>query len=143
MLYINPKIKKILICAFLIFSAISCENDNMDIIPNVPFTVTLDSNVLLSIGTGSAVISNNGGVKGLIIYKLSDYEFQAFDRLCTYYPADTAAVLLDNLSMTATCPKCKSVYQINLYGQVNKGPAKYALKQYQTLLTGGRLQIWN
>ena len=139
----KSKIKKILIPGVLLFLAIACKSDYFDVIPNVYFNVYLSANEVLSIGTGSVITKDGGGVKGLIIYKLSETEFQAFDRLCTNYPLDTAAVVIDKVSMTATCPKCKSVFQINLYGQVNKGPAKYALKQYQTALVGGRLDIWN
>jgi Rieske Fe-S protein len=140
---LGPKINIFLILIVLLTTVITCKSDTVDIIPNQPFRLTLSPNEVLSIGIGTAITKETGGVRGLIIYRLSDTEFQAYDRLCTNYPADTATVVLDKATLIATCPRCKSTFQINVYAQVNKGPAKYALKQYQTSFTGGRLEISN
>ena len=145
MLFNKSKIKFFLIFALVLFVATTCKEkqESFDAIPEASFSLFMNSNDLFSIGDYSAVAIDNGGVNGLIVYKISDSEYQAFERLCTNYPADTTAVKLDNTTMSATCPKCKSVFKIDLDGQVNKGPARYSLKQYQTSLLNGRLEIWN
>lgn len=122
---------------------LTCEKDVYNVIPNVPFTLVLSANEVLAIGVGTAVTKESGGNAGLIIYNVNGTEFQAFDRLCTNYPADTATVTLDKSTFIATCPKCKSSFQISLQGQVIKGPAKYSLKQYRTSYDGTRLTISN
>jgi len=143
MLLGRSKIKKILIVGVIALTLLTCKTDTYDVIPNVPFTVVLSSNEVLAIGNNTAITNENGGFGGLIIYNTGFGEFQAMDRICTNYPADTAKVVLDKSTLIATCPKCKSAFQINLLGQVNKGPAKYSLKQYRTSYDGVRLTISN
>lgn len=145
MLLHKPKIAKFLILASALLAPVSCKNDvGADyLVPDVSFTVYMSSTEVLSMGNNTAIVNNNGGVMGLIVYKASAEEFYAYERLCTNYPADTAAVVLDAQTMVATCPKCKSTYHILLGGEVTKGPARYALKEYQATLTGGRLIISN
>jgi nitrite reductase/ring-hydroxylating ferredoxin subunit len=143
MLLVKSKIKKFLILTVLLFTMVTCEKESYNVIPNVPFTVVLSANEVVAIGAGTAVTEERGGYAGLIIYHPGGGEFQAFDRLCTNYPADTAVVTLDKSTLIATCPKCKSTFQISLQGQVTKGPAKYSLKQYRTSYDGTRLTISN
>ena len=130
---------------FVLICAVNCNNETGTdyIIPETSFTIYLSSNDLLSIGNNSAKVIDNGGVMGLIVYKNSETNYLAFDRLCTNYPVDTSTVVLDVHNMIATCPKCKSTYQILLGGEVSKGPARFALKQYRCVLFDGRLEISN
>jgi Ferredoxin subunits of nitrite reductase and ring-hydroxylating dioxygenases len=145
MLLHKSKIAKFLILASALFVPVSCKDDvGADfLVPDVPFTVYMSSTEILSMGNNTAITLNDGGMMGLIVYKRSSEEFYAYERLCTNYPADTAAVVLDPQTMVATCPKCKSTFHILLGGEVTKGPASYALKEYGTTLTGGRLIISN
>jgi Rieske Fe-S protein len=133
---------------FLTF--IACKKDsNQSLIPyatvNVTLSVTPD---LAKLVTGQAMIcpkQEQEGDSGIIIYKdMDDYGnpvYRAYERLCTNYPNDTAAVTLAT-ALTATCPRCGSQFEMTM-GSVIKGPAKFALKQYRTTINGNRLYITN
>lgn len=138
----NSKIKNFLIFSVFISILISCKTETTQVIPNVPVDVIIDKNQLLSMGAGT-VILKEGGFKGLMIIKISESEYKAFDRCCTNYPNDEAAVNLISNSTTAACPICKSTFQLFAEGQVLNGPAPYALQQYRAVYDGTRLRISN
>ena len=141
----KSKVKKIFVFILLIFSISTCKNEVIDIIPNVHFQQTLSPGEVASMGVYDAVIKD-GGYAGLIVFKNSDIEieFLAFERLCTYYPNDTSAVILDKSKLTATCPVCKSVFSLILDGERTSGPARLQLRKYNCFLSSsGRLTISN
>ena len=120
----------------------SCKNEVVDIMPYVQFQQTLSPGEVTSMGVYDAILKD-GGYAGLVVFKNADNEFLAFERLCTYYPNDTSAVVLDKSKLTATCPKCKSAFSLILDGARTSGPARLQLRKYNCFMINGRLTISN
>jgi hypothetical protein len=133
--------KKIIFILFVTLLS-ACKNEVIDVMPYVQFEVTVSSGELATLGVGSSLLKD-GGYAGLIIYRMSEDEFVVFERLCTYYPNDTAAVVLDKSQVIATCPTCGSNFILTDGSKCNNGPALLALKQYQCYYSNHRLTIVN
>jgi nitrite reductase/ring-hydroxylating ferredoxin subunit len=84
-----------------------------------------------------------GGVNGIVVYRIDQWSFSAFDRACPHDwdDADEPRVSVEN-GITLKCPKCGSLYSI-LDGNVILGPSKYILKQYYTEYDGWSLRVHN
>src|ERR1035437_8960502 len=122
----KSKVTKKIIFILLISLNTTCKNDVVDVIPYVQFQQTVTSGEIASLGVGSAMLKD-GGYAGLIIYRVTETQFVAYERLCTYYPNDTAAVVLDKSLSTATCPTCKTSYLLIDGYKINNGPARLPL----------------
>ncbi len=138
----KSKVKKIFVFILLIFSISTCKNEVIDIMPNVQFQQTVSPGEVTSMGVYDAILKD-GGYAGLIVFKSADNEFLVFERLCTYYPNDTSAVVLDKSKTTATCSKCKSSFSLILDGVRTSGPARLQLRKYKWYMSSGRLTITN
>jgi nitrite reductase/ring-hydroxylating ferredoxin subunit len=140
----KSKIKKFFIIGMLILLTTTCKKDVYQTFPYVYVDIILSIPTdLATLNVGSAMICpQQGGNKGIIIYKPAQNEFTAYDRLCTNYPNDTCAVVIDNSGFTATCPCCKSKFGLT-FGSVVNGPARFSLKQYQTTVENYHLYITN
>jgi hypothetical protein len=148
--------------AFLLLPA-SCENNKNDVIPNVyvDFTMNISSDVLFrdlsSIGNSVIVtyLTNNWGnysagydSSGIIVYRLLEDEFDAYDRTCPYDYAinnKIARVNVSNSNSTIViCPVCGTNYALAAYGSPISGPSRYPLKNYRTSFDGLRyVRVWN
>lgn len=141
--FYKSKIKKNFIFILLILWITTCKNDVVDIMPYVHFTQTVSYGEIVTLGVPGAMYKT-GGYAGLIIYQIQPGGFLVFDRLCTNYPNDTAAVELDKSGQIATCPKCKSSFLLPANGsKSNDGPAQLPLKQYLFSYDGTRITIVN
>jgi nitrite reductase/ring-hydroxylating ferredoxin subunit len=136
------KIRKILFLLFVLFVNTFCSTEEHPV-PNVSVSVTIGPTTLAQLGVNSSMYySGTAGIKGIIIYKESEGNYLAFERLCPYYPNDDCAVDIDDSKISAKCPCCGSEFSL-IFGTVLNGPAKFSLKQYQTYFTGTRLEITN
>ena len=133
----------ILLCfALMLFS---CSKDNEDRIPNVyvDFRIGLiefDSksvNGLLLVDKGA-----NRGVAGLIIYKIANNNYVAFDRCSSVNPRQQCAVIPDDPNLTATDP-CSGAKFWLYDGSPAKAPAKRGLKQYNVIIANLQLSVTN
>lgn len=140
---------KILLLAILIspllFYSTSCNKEVVhETIPNVSVNVYIDvystMYINLSIIGGHEFIY--GGYKGIVVYRLSETEFLAFDRACSYDPTNECRLIMPQggLNLQDTC--CTSKFAI-LDGAVISGPATLPLKQYHTTFDGATLHIFN
>lgn len=108
---------------------------NKNNVPYVPvdvyINISLPAYSNLNVIGGWAYVS--GGNKGLIVYRQAADAFMAYDRICTYNASNSCGkVDVDSSGSYAICP-CDGGSKYQLYdGQVVKGPATFALKQYQT-----------
>lgn len=85
----------------------------------------------------------NGGSRGIIIYRVSNEEFKAYDRHCTYDSGNSCALVsVDGTNITGVDDCCGSTF-ILTDGSVTQGPASLPLKQYQTSFDGAVLRIFN
>lgn len=142
MLYIS-KLKKVFIISLIFITFVGCD-DNDEWIPNVRVNLWLDLNTqLATLGLLQARIIQGEGVNGLIIFRLQDREFNAFDRTCPYRPSDNCKVEFVEEELSARCPCCESEFELFFNGAVKKGPAKRPLKQYRTSIVGSQLNIFN
>ena len=84
-----------------------------------------------------------GGVNGIIVYRIDEWNFNAFDRACPYdyeekeswlYVAPDGLRLIDSL--------CGSTFNI-LDGNPLGGPTQYPCRRYNTRFDGVRLRIYS
>lgn len=144
-------ISKIMNCIFkegflilvLLLLMLSCNPDIVDDpIPYKSFPdviITLSNYPTLS-SDGGYILINDGGVRGIILYRKNSTTYLAFERNCTFQPNDACATVdvhTSTLFMQDTC--CGSSF--NFEGTPTGAPAWRPLQQYQTLLTGNTLTI--
>jgi len=127
----------------LILILLACKRDLVDDpIPFVPFSdivinLTLPAYTSLT-NPGGYVYVNNGGVRGIILYRKSASLFLAFERNCSFQPSDACATVdAYTLNMKDSC--CGSMF--NYDGNPVGGPAWRPLQQYRTSLSGNILTI--
>lgn len=128
----------------LTLSVGSCGDSNEHPVPNVivredVFLTNLEAQGLRRNGGHMLV---DAGVRGIVVYRVSENNYRAFERNCTYQPKDSCAqveVADNEFFMIDSC--CSS--RFNWQGEVIDGPAPLPLKQYRTELEGNRLKIRN
>lgn len=80
---------------------------------------------------------------GIVVYRLGQEAFVAFDRHCTYDVQNTCGqVVVDTNSFFLTDPCCASSFLIS-DGSVFKNPAQIPLQRYRTTLYENTLRIYN
>lgn len=97
--------------------------------------------------TGGYTYVNGYGYqqKGILVYRVNQNQFVAFDRNCTYDGCNGAQTLVKvQTSNTTTCKDsiCGSVFN-TFDGSVLTGPAGVPLYQYHTTWDGNQLHIYN
>ena len=120
-------------------------------IPYVKFDMTinvLDPTYVSLQGVGGS-IKINGGSRGILVYRVSIDQFNAYERQCTYdtdnpcgkVDYDSSGILLvDNDCSGAGCGSKFNMID----GSVVNGPAQYPLIQYTTQFDGvAMLRIYN
>ena len=115
---------------------IGCNTNYEHIIPDtyVNFTIRLQDPDYWELNTPGSSVMVKGGYNGngIIIYRLTQTEFLAYDRTCTFNVEQSCSVLLDKDNpIVVECPCCGSVYELGS-GSPTKSPATYGLKQYKT-----------
>ncbi len=132
---------------FLLFT--TCNNDREEIIPNVSFYVSIYLNDPLYSESPFIVIKdvagNRAGINGVVVYRLTNETYYAFDLMCTNEKRPNCLVKIKD-GVTCECSCCESQFLIATpYGDVIDGPAPWPLKAYKTSVTGGGtiLNIWN
>jgi len=135
---IKSKITFFFIPLFISLFFIQCDDTEIPF-PYVPIYATLQVDTELgNLLPGQYKTINGYGVGGLIIFRVSQNEFLAFDRACTY-EAQAGCVLKDEGSYFS-CPCCGSQFWMvnneDLAGTIINGPASYPLKRYSCLFNG-------
>lgn len=83
-----------------------------------------------------------GGSRGIIIYRLSNDQFMAYDRHCPYLVEDACQVGVDSTGVTLTDACCSSAFIIT-DGSVIQGPSSAPLHAYRTDFDGAVLRVFN
>ena len=133
----------------LIFIISSCEEIEDDI-PDVPvnFTIYLNDPLYRELRTVGNSMTVTGGHSGIIIYRLTQDEFIAWDRLCPYEQKTNCRLEATNDDLFYSCSCCKTPYlMIDGTGQAKndttyKGTGKF-LKGYRTYFNGNEIRITN
>jgi nitrite reductase/ring-hydroxylating ferredoxin subunit len=134
----------ILFFIFLFLTMTTCKKDK-DEIPNVSVNILIDPNSTqyLPLNSTGGYVYLTGGVKGIIVYRLSMNEFMAYERDCPYQPSNSCAqveVQASGLTLIDSC--CGSKFIIT-DGSVINGPANRSLKYYNNTYDGNMLHIYN
>ena len=168
---LHPFITKLglfLIPALIIPGNYSCSNDNQDIVPYVPVNLVLDLQAdlgQLGVGETATIVPDEQGYgvirftnpgypiirlgqqvfgNGIILYRVSQYEFAAYDKTCTYRASsDYCAVEIDDTGLLPRCPCCQSEFAIPLEAAVTAGPAVLPLKPYSAFIDNYQLYLSN
>ena len=133
---------KFLVLFLIIIS--SCGDSN-DYIRNVYVDVEIDLSLpefspLNTVGNSFFI---EGGNKGIIIYRFSNYEYNIYDRNCSYEP-NLECSYIDSINSTiAMCGCCSSAFLLDQNGVAANSPAVLPLKQYNYSLNNTLLHIFN
>lgn len=126
--------------------AFSCgekENQGQGIIPNVYVNFTIYPNTIDYIPPGGYEYYNDYGYRGIIIYRLDQFTFYAYERTCPFDPdKDCARVEVETSGVIAVDSCCMSQY-ILLDGSPFSGPSALPLKQYHVQYDGSTLTVIN
>ncbi len=128
---------------FILLFLFSCSTDRVDDpIPFQPFpdiNITLTNHPALA-SDGGFLLINDGGVRGIILYRKNSTTYLAFERNCSFQPNDACATVdvhASTLFMQDAC--CGSSF--NFEGKPTGGSAWRPLQQYETTLSGNTLTI--
>jgi len=125
-------------------SILSC-GDSDQVVPFVQVDVTLNLNLPIysSLNTVGNSLNISGGSLGIVVYRLSNDEFKAFDRHCTFNVPDNCRLEIDNTNIQVEDTECcGSVFSI-IDGTVQSGDAFVPLKEYQTSFFNNVVTITN
>ncbi len=118
---------------------------NIFIQPNSTHYITLNS------PGGWVYLNANPPSRGIIVYRLNQDEFKAYERTPTYGPDDCclyepvvecARIVVDESGILAN-DTCSGSQYILLDGSVTLGPAVYGLYAFRTNYDGETLHIYN
>ncbi len=115
-----------------------------DPIPYVPVNVLIDLNNLRyqPLRFDRGFVYENGGVRGLILYRRAASTYIAFERACTYHPTNACGrVDVDASGFFMRCPCCGSIFDFD--GNPTGPPAFVPLVRYRTSLSGSLLSVTN
>jgi len=132
---------KYIILGILLCLTMGCRYDHSDI-PRVPvnFYIYPNSVSYLDLNLIGGHMYFTGGVSGIVVYRLGDWEFTAFDRACPYDWYHEDSWIWVEAGITLRCQRCNSLFNI-LDGSVITGPSRFPLKQYYTRFDGMRLRV--
>lgn len=128
-----------------IIYSVSCNKDknSVDDIQDVPVNLQLQIVNYPSLNAVNGWEYVSGGVKGILIFRISTDEFKAFERNCTYKPSESCAVIsVDSTGLAAVDDCCGSKFSL-LDGSVSKSPASKSLKEYVAIYDGSILSVTN
>lgn len=142
-----------------VFSAVSCNREENDVIPDVYVDFTMDlmdpefiSLLAIDVSDTIDATTNNWGSRsagydgnGIIIYSGAE-EYYAYDRTCPYdFAVNGLSIKVrTDLSSVGNCPHCGTQYALSVYGTPVSGPGKYPLKNYKTSFEEERyVRVWN
>ena len=146
MLHFKKYYKILTIFGFLLFSFACGEKDNTSpesIIPNVSVNFYIYPNTIDFIAIQGFREYNNYGYRGIIIFRLDQSTFMAYEKTCPYDANEESAQVEINYSTWSMVDStCMSSYNL-LDGMPNGGPSASPLLQYGTYFDGNQLHIYN
>ncbi len=131
-----------------IFSLWSCKKDKqVDPIPYSYINIVINPNstqyINLNVVGGWEYLTAPSPSRGIIVYRLSQDEFKAYERTCPYDPLADGAQIEVELSGTTAVDSCCMSRFILMDGSPFSGPSTLSMKQYQTTYDGNNLHIFN
>ena len=136
--------KRILFLLALIWLATAsrCERDNF--IPYVPvnFEINLNLPAYQALNAPTGWITVSGGSRGIVIYRVNQDEFKAYDRHSTYDIEAACQIAVNEDNILVTDP-CSGSQWLLLDGSVAEGPADLPLHQYNVIWNEPVLRVTN
>ena len=125
----------------------SCRDKEDRIVPRIATDITLNLNLpeyntLINPG---GWLYLTGGSRGVVVYRISNDEFVAFDRHCTYNVPERCRVSMEDSGVTLKDEQCcGSVFDM-FTGGVLEGPADRGLQSFRTFYSSetNTLRIFN
>ncbi len=121
-------------CISLIFTSCRRNNDLNNLIPFVQVnqTVFLSDPANFNVQFTGGWVYLLGGSRGIILHRLDQDRFVAFDRHCTYDINNPCGIVdVEQSFLTLNDPCCGSKFLIT-DGSIFNGPAEFPLQQYRT-----------
>lgn len=122
----------------------SCSKDESETIPYiyVNFYIQPNSTLYNNLNVIGGWEYLTGGYSGIVVFRLSQDEFVAYDRACPYDYKNGCRVVVEpsNVTMIDSC--CNSHF-IYTDGSPYEGPVHVSLKHYRTSYDGNYLRITN
>lgn len=133
------------IIALIFLSSCTNNNQNNDILPDIPVNeivdLSLPTNIDLAIPGGWAYIP--GGISGIIVYNINGTQFKAFERAAPHIQASTCSQMVVENNIRMRCPCDDSEFNI-LNGAPLTDGVSYSAREYLvTNLNGTVLRINN
>ena len=125
---------------------LNCSSDNTrnknPFIPNYNFSITINANLPLYSGLQSpvnpvAVNEQNAGANGLIVMKISDTDYRAWEANCpNQYPSGCSRMTINGVN--AKCP-CDDIEYSLFTGVSEDETAQYTMKPYRVDVLGDNI----
>ena len=134
--------KKFLLVFTLVILSLSCSSDRIrnrnPYIPNYSFSITIDANLPSYSALRSAVnplrIPDNGQHPTLIVMKISDNDYRAWDANCpNQYPSVCSTMTLNGINAKCSCDDIE--YSL-FTGVSTDGTGEYTMKPYKIVVAG-------
>ncbi|MBL0047620.1 MAG: hypothetical protein IPP32_05910 [Bacteroidetes bacterium] len=109
----------------------------------VDFYITLSNPQFINLSAVGGSVYVTGGSRGIIIYRKSNDEFQAYDRHCPYKPENSCGLLSVSGSSTTAIDTCCGSEFLLVDGSVLKQPSSYPMLRYQTIFDGNQIHVFN
>jgi hypothetical protein len=156
----KSKIIFFLLTVIITISLTSCKKSKYDVVPDVYVDFYLDLNdiifkdlaaisnyvILTSQTQSSGILGRSVGYanNGIIVYRSTLDEFNAYDRTCPYdFVTNAVSVKVNVDGFNAVCPQCSTKYALYGMGTPTSGPGRYPLKNYKTNFDGQFIHIWH
>ena len=144
--FINMIHKQTIYCCFLLIGLAGCSGDRIDDpipvqpFPDITINLSLPAYASLQVDGGYKYI-NDGGVRGIILYRLNSTTYMAYERNCSYRPNESCSTVeVHSSGLFMHDPCCTSMFGL-ADGYPTGGPAWRPLVQYETITSVGQVTI--
>jgi hypothetical protein len=108
--------------------------------PEIVLNLNLPENASLRVDQGIKEV-NDGGVRGIIVYRINSTTFRAYERNCSFQPNDAGATVnVHSSHLYLVDHSCGSSFSLE-EGEPTGGPAWRPLRQYRTVFANYTLTI--
>lgn len=127
-----------------------CTDKYEDYVPYVPVSLNINLDIRNELKIpGNSIYIKEYGYGGIIVYcEILDFMtpansiYHAYDATCTNEVSTECIVEIEDNPVFASCPCCQNRYSL-LDGRLQKGTAKWPLKQYVVRVVNNTLRITN
>jgi hypothetical protein len=136
----------------LFFTLIGCGSDDDSVRRDNPFLIDPQVNFPINLNLpqfndlnfpgGSAIITSQG-IRGIIVYRLNDDLFTAFELSDpNHMPNGCSRMLVEGIEASCPCEDDENAYNI-VTGQHKTMPNDYPMQAYRVEVTGNTIRITN